>query len=174
MMRSPNQTMHQYLYRPVLILNKYSSIIHYEFDRGSALSFRSTGTDRDSLFVPALFRPYDRLTLFDTFLFLGRQGLYVRDLVANIFFFLPVGYFSAMFLWLRRMKIVRIITLSVIAGLLLSVSVELLQIFLPSRYSSMVDVLSNTAGTAIGAMAGLIHSIKGMYDDKQRNVEDRS
>ncbi len=162
------------LQRPVLIFKKYSSIIHYEFDQGRTLYVRSSGTDADSLYVPALYQPYSKVTLFDTFHFLGKQRLSVRDIAANILFFLPVGFFSTLFFGRGVNTKAAIITLSVIMGMSLSVSAEVLQIFLPSRYSSMIDVLSNTMGTAFGAIAGLIHSNKGMHDDQRRNVEDRS
>jgi hypothetical protein len=141
--------------RPDLIFKKYSCIIHYNFDKRASLYIPSTGTDTDSLYVPEFYSPLRRMTLFDTFRFLGRQRLYIRDVVANIFFFLPVGFFSAMRFRQRFKKNVAILTFSVIVGLALSVSVELLQILLPSRFSSMIDVLSNTAGTGLGALLSL-------------------
>jgi hypothetical protein len=81
------------LQKPGLILKKYSSIIHYEFDQGRGPGLRSTGTDTGSVYVPVLFKPYDKFTLFDTFHYWGKQRLYIRDIVANIFFFLTLGIF---------------------------------------------------------------------------------
>lgn len=162
------------LRKPGLIFKKYSSIIHYDFSKGHAQYLRSTGTDGDSLYVPARYQPYDRLTLFDTFRYLGKQRLYIRDIVANIFFFLPIGFFSAMLLGRSFKKIISIIVLSVIIGCVLSVSVELLQIYLPSRFSSMLDVLSNTSGAALGALAGYYLLNKGVHNGERRLAEDRS
>ncbi|MGE5314888.1 MAG: VanZ family protein [Acidobacteriota bacterium] len=142
--------------RPDLIFRKYSSIIHYHFGRRTGQYVASRGTDRDSVFVPALFKPYNRSTLFDPFRLLGRQRLYVRDIVANIIFFLPVGLFSALALRRSITRFVVVLLLSAAAGMALSISVETLQIFLSSRFSSIVDVLSNTAGTVIGACITLV------------------
>ena len=139
------------LKKPDLIFTKYSSIIHYEFGGRASGYLRSTGRDRDSVCIPELFTPYCRSTLLDTFRVLGRQRLDVRDIVANIFFFLPMGYFFALALRRRCHSVLSFIMLSIGFGLMLSVSMESLQILLPSRFSSMVDVLSNTTGTAIGA-----------------------
>ena len=143
------------LQKPALIFKRYSSIIHYDFDRRQSPLIPSTGTDTGSLYIPALYQPYDRITLFDTFHFLGRQRLYVRDIVANIIFFLPVGFFSATLFRRSFKKIISIIFLSAAIGASLSITVELLQITLPSRYSSMIDVFSNTTGTALGALGAL-------------------
>ena len=38
------------------------------------------------------------------------------------------------------------------AGLFLTITIETLQSFLPIRYTSIMDVLSNTLGTIVGAM----------------------
>jgi hypothetical protein len=140
---------------PSVMMKRFSSITRYDFDQPHALAVRSSGTDGDSLSVPARFTPYHRITLLDTFRFMGKQRPYIPDIVANIFFFLPVGFFSAL-VFLRKFKnILPVIAVSVAIGLALSVCVEVLQIFLPSRYSSMFDVLSNTAGTALGALGGI-------------------
>ncbi len=164
------------LRRPGLIFKHYSSIIHYNFDKGHTPYVRSTGTDADSMYVPPLYKPYDRITLLDTYRLLGKQRLYVRDIIANIFFFLPVGFFSAMFLGRSFKNSIAIVILSVIFGLLLSACVECLQIDLPSRFSSMFDVVSNTAGAAIGAAIALrfTNYNQGTYNDERRLAEDRS
>jgi len=160
------------LRRPGLIFKHYSSIIHYNFDKGHTPYVRSTGTDADSMYVPPLYTPYDRITLFDTYRLLGKQRLYVRDIIANIFFFLPVGFFSSMLFGRRLKKIFFSTLLSVIFGLLLSACVEYLQIGLPSRFSSMFDVVSNTAGAVVGAAIALwfARTVRAGEDIERRHV----
>jgi hypothetical protein len=156
------------LRHPDLIFKKYSSIIHYAFGRRTLGSIPSGGGDPDSVFIPALYTPYNRSTLFDSIRLLGRQRLYVRDIVANIFLFLPIGVFSALAFRRSAHGLVFYAALSVCLGLMLSMSIEYLQIFLPSRYSSMLDVLSNTIGTAIGAACALI--IRPKADDASESA----
>jgi hypothetical protein len=50
-------------------------------------------------------------------------------------------------------QIVIAVILAVVAGLVVSFAIEYLQAYLPSRDSSMRDLVTNTAGTLIGAIA---------------------
>jgi glycopeptide antibiotics resistance protein len=66
---------------------------------------------------------------------------------ANVFLFLPVGVLAALAFPARAWW------LNVGVGLLVSLCLELGQmVFLADRFPSWVDVLTNTAGTAIGVL----------------------
>ena len=69
------------------------------------------------------------------------------DLVANIFFYIPFG-FLAMAEWngKRRTGILAV----TLAGAILSVAMETAQIYVPTRDSSMRDLVSNTTGAFTG------------------------
>jgi VanZ family protein len=45
------------------------------------------------------------------------------------------------------------VVLAVVAGLVVSFAIEYLQAYLPSRDSSLRDLITNVLGTAIGAIA---------------------
>jgi hypothetical protein len=70
-------------------------------------------------------------------------------LIGNVALFVPLGFF--LFLALRRGLIV---TTAVCA--LISVGVEILQLPIWTRSSDVDDVLTNTTGGLLGALAGLI------------------
>jgi hypothetical protein len=74
---------------------------------------------------------------------------YWQDVIINIVGFLPVG-----FLVLNYLSLARIVRhgwmLAIGAGFLLSLTIEVLQWFLPTRDSDMTDVIANTLGTALG------------------------
>ncbi|MBW4442443.1 MAG: VanZ family protein [Plectolyngbya sp. WJT66-NPBG17] len=76
----------------------------------------------------------------------------MSDLVGNIFLFLPFGIDLAY--EFRQRRINKRLTLLFVLGLsaLLSTTVETLQVFLPWRSPSVIDVLTNTSGGAIGAI----------------------
>ena len=51
--------------------------------------------------------------------------------------------------------------LAVVVGFGVSFAIEYLQAYLPSRDSSLRDLVTNTAGTLIGALAAAWYSRKG-------------
>lgn len=77
----------------------------------------------------------------------------VEDLVVNVLGFIPLGFVLVAALSLRRGPAILVATLLV--GLL-SLTVETLQNFLPTRVSSNVDLGCNLAGGLIGAVFGAL------------------
>ena len=78
---------------------------------------------------------------------------FIRDVVINILGFLPFGFFFAM--WLRngdglpsKSDLLRVATL----GGGISLFIELLQISLPTRTSSLSDIICNLFGTILGVL----------------------
>lgn len=78
------------------------------------------------------------------------------DLVANLLLFLPLGLCLVLALpgSLRRSSRVM---LSALAGTLLSLGIELAQVFYETRVSSLTDVVLNAIGSFAGALAGIIY-----------------
>ena len=80
----------------------------------------------------------------------GNTEAMVRDVVTNVGLFLPVGLLAGRAFGVTATALL----LVVVGGGLLSLGIETAQhLFLPWRYSTWVDVVSNTAGTALGAGA---------------------
>lgn len=71
------------------------------------------------------------------------------DIVTNIFIYLPIGYLLASW-FRRRTRLWSGIAAPIFIGFGLSLSIEIIQAYLPTRYSSTVDVITNTIGTIIG------------------------
>ena len=69
----------------------------------------------------------------------------VLEFMANIALFVPLG--ALLSLGWRRMPGWAVITV----GCAASVMIELVQLGIPSRYSTLSDVIANTLGTAVGA-----------------------
>ena len=70
------------------------------------------------------------------------------ELLGNLVLFVPLGVLGVLVLGPRRAAWV------VVAGIMGSAVIEVVQTWLPGRVSDPVDVLLNTAGTALGATIG--------------------
>jgi hypothetical protein len=67
----------------------------------------------------------------------------LRNLISNILLFIPLGFFYR--LTMRRRG-------AFLFGAVISLSVETVQIFIPARTPSIVDILANTLGSGTGAL----------------------
>lgn len=76
---------------------------------------------------------------------------YVNDVWRNIAGFIPLGFiFCAYFK--RTIRRWQAILYTILAGATLSFTIELLQVYIPSRKSSVTDIITNTLGAALGAI----------------------
>lgn len=73
------------------------------------------------------------------------------DAVINLLSYLPFGLLASLSLRTRFGAVTSVI-LGLCLGMLLSASMEYLQMYLPMRISSNMDMLSNSAGTLVGAL----------------------
>ncbi len=76
------------------------------------------------------------------------------DAVANLLAYVPFGLLLALSLR-TRFSAGRCVLLSMLGGMLLSTSMEYLQMYLPMRTSSNFDLLTNSSGTLLGAILAI-------------------
>ncbi len=79
------------------------------------------------------------------------DGPTVRDIAANVLLYLPVGLFGFL-TFTNRWAFAS----TMLLGLTLSTIMEFSQVFVVGRDASLMDITSDTIGTAIGAAAGLL------------------
>ena len=87
-----------------------------------------------------------------------RQLSWVRagrgDRISNVLLYLPLGF--CLFLWLEtRWHRAPSMVVATLLGTLLSLSIEIAQVYISARVSSLTDVTLNAAGTLLGVTAGL-------------------
>ena len=75
------------------------------------------------------------------------------DLWANVFFFVPMGVLATYASWRKR----RIL----LAAALLTLCIETIQMWLPMRCPTFIDLIANTSGAALGIM--LAPRLRGLY-----------
>jgi VanZ family protein len=77
---------------------------------------------------------------------------YIEDVVVNILGFIPLGFFLPAYLTLKKNRTAyRHLFLSVLLAGCISLTIELAQVYLPTRASQLTDVITNMAGAALGA-----------------------
>jgi hypothetical protein len=74
------------------------------------------------------------------------------DRVLNVLLYLPLGF--CLFLSLGPRRRWRSSAITVLCGAAFSFSIEVAQSYLPARVPSLIDLVLNTAGTLLGAIAG--------------------
>src|SRR5258706_481256 len=78
----------------------------------------------------------------------------VFDVVVNVIGYVPLGFLAALAAY-PRLRGGRAFVFGFACSLLLSFALESLQLYLPSRTSSNLDLLTNAAGGALGALAAV-------------------
>ncbi len=124
----------------------------YLFDEGHGNVVRNDVDSSTNLLIPERFfvlhpefleRPWDEY----------RPGWrYWKNIAINIVGFIPLGFFFYAYLsQVRTCK--HPVALTIALGFAVSLTIEVLQAFLPTRDSGMTDLVTNTFGTAVGVMA---------------------
>lgn len=79
------------------------------------------------------------------------------DVILNLVGLVPLGFLLLVYLRkTRSYTATRAVLTTVFIGFVTSLSIELLQVYLPSRDSSLLDVIMNTSGVLIGASLGMV------------------
>jgi len=77
-----------------------------------------------------------------------------RDIVLNVVLYMPLGL--AAYLSIIRRSRALAFSASVFCGFALSTAMETLQVYVPGRQPSLLDITTNTIGTAAGALAAVL------------------
>lgn len=84
---------------------------------------------------------------------------YINDILRNILGFVPLGFALCGYLSLAGNQ-TRAVRTTILIGALTSLAIEVVQGFIPQRESGLTDVLTNTLGTALGALLAQSGSIR--------------
>jgi VanZ family protein len=123
----------------------------YPFNERNGTTVRNTINANGPLTIPEKFKPVQRKTL-SPFLLEYKWNLSsAQDIITNILGFIPFGFFfSALLLNYTRMKRLPVYLIIVLLGTGISFAIELTQAYLPTRDSSLTDVVMNSTGTVLG------------------------
>jgi glycopeptide antibiotics resistance protein len=83
---------------------------------------------------------------------LGRSSS-MKDVLINFTGFIPFGFlFIATLSRLEGFRIRRALLIVLLGSFLFSLGIEIVQMWIPSRYSSMLDLILNALGGGFGAL----------------------
>jgi VanZ family protein len=138
------------------LTNDTSLAALYLLDEGGGGRAEDSSANYHQIIIPEFFRPVHKEFLIAPWKDESYNGPDYSDIATNILGFIPLGF--CFFLHRRRVKPNHILVnfLSVLmVGALVSLTIEIIQAWLPNRTSSTTDLLTNTAGALLGAVLAL-------------------
>ncbi len=143
---------------PGQLFKDATSLLYYSFTEGRSGTLLDLGAKAPALVSwPGRFIPYERTILQaprDYWPEIGRP--FLRDIFANIIIYLPIGYLLSTWLVQKDMHPLGVVIAPIIVAFSMSLTIEVLQAYLPTRNSSTVDVIMNSLGASLGV---LLHRI---------------
>jgi VanZ family protein len=124
-------------------------LVDYSFDAGGAVISDGGKGQPANLIIPKRFKPYKRAFLEEPSS-LKEIWTNIGDILINLLGFVPLGFLLSGYLNRRNCSGKSVFVVAIVVGAIVSLVIEVLQAFLPTRDSSMTDVIANTLGTAIG------------------------
>ena len=121
----------------------------YLFTENGGRTVRDHGTSGVNLDIPERYAIARQVLLESPWSAFEPTRAYVNDILINIGGFMPFGFTLAAFLSARGQ---RTTAFAVLAGFMVSLMIETLQAYLPTRDSDLTDVMTNTLGAWLGAM----------------------
>jgi VanZ family protein len=127
------------------------AIALYPFNEGSGNEVHNAVASGPPIQIPASFRIPHKGFLRTPREEFEKTWEYVDDVARNIVGFMPLGFLLCGWLQQKR-SLPKAILVATILGGLLSLTVEVLQYWVPPRASGMTDIITNTTGTLLGAL----------------------
>ncbi len=134
---------------PASLIAGGKPVVYYDFTKGSGSLIPNGGEGKvGPLVVPKSFVPLRRAVLMDLAEIWVPMPLW-GDIVLNILAFIPIGLLVGAILR-GRLGVGSVILVALGVCFTLSLGIEVLQSYLPGRWSTFTDVAANTAGGVLG------------------------
>jgi hypothetical protein len=134
----------------------------YDFHEGTGKTIRDLTGAAPDLFIPKHYSVPHKPMLQWPWEEYQPTRSYAEDVAVNVAGFVPFGFLLGAFLWCCSRSQKPVLT-TILIGALLSFTIEFLQAYIPQRSSGMTDIITNTLGTAIGAVFSGQQWVKDMF-----------
>ena len=125
----------------------------YSFAEGAGQQVSDHSPNQHHLFIPSEYVVLYKTVLGSSRSVVPRDWYAARDIVLNLLGFVPFGFLT--FIYYRGASTgqwLRTIIIATLTGATLSLVIEIGQVWLPTRHSSLLDLALNTAGSGFGAL----------------------
>jgi VanZ family protein len=121
----------------------------YLFDERTGRTIHDQVRSGVDLYIPERYLVVHQALLEPPWVEFHRKGPHLDDILINIGGFVPLGFFvCTYFTSVRQVKHALLATIAF--GAIVSLTIEVLQAYLPTRDSGLMDVVTNTLGTGVG------------------------
>jgi hypothetical protein len=131
------------------LLDEDAGVALYLFDERAGKVVHNQIAARNQLLIPEKYLIVNQTVLDPLWRAFEWSWGFWQDTVINICGFIPVGFFFTAYLSSRGFR--RPAMIAILLASAISVFIELSQVFLPTRDSSMSDLITNISGSVIGA-----------------------
>jgi len=121
----------------------------YFFDEHQGPTIRDYSGSGSDLYIPERFVIFREKFLEPPWQEFDTSWSYCKSVIINIGGFIPFGFFLCAYLSMAGFT-GRPVALTIILGTTVSLTIEVLQAYLPTRNSGITDLITNTLGTALG------------------------
>lgn len=123
----------------------------YLFNEGAGDTVYNAAAPGPDLFIPERYTVQQKILLEPFWKEFSFSSSYWSSALKNIVGFVPVGF--CFYAWFAALRLRRAALAAVLTGTAISVTIEVLQAFLPTRDSGTTDIFTNTLGTWAGVAA---------------------
>ena len=126
-----------------------STIALYLFNERTGKIIRNQVRSGIDLYIPDHYLVVHQTLLESPWREFHTQKTYLKNALINVAGFVPLGFcFGAYFIAVRQIK--HGILATIVFGAIVSLTIEILQAYLPTRDSGVTDLITNTFGTSVG------------------------
>jgi hypothetical protein len=134
--------------RPQIAEGEHNAAL-YLFDEHTGNLVHNRAGAGANLYIPEKYTVLDQTLLEPVWREFGMSSSYWTNAVKNIVGFVPLGFFFYLY-FSSVLRTKRVAILVVFSGFAVSLVIEVLQAYLPTRDSGTTDLITNTLGTWIG------------------------
>jgi len=127
------------------------AVARYVFAERTGNEIHNSVATQPSLEIPSYFQIPHKVMLKPVWKEFEETKVYFIDVVVNVVGFMPLGFIFAAYFLLAHSR-GKAILYATLAGGSLSFLIELLQAYIPQRFSGTTDIITNTLGALLGAM----------------------